>query len=526
VYNPVKKAAQKLRRYEPEKVLDAISKVSAWQRKDPRGFATELAKKHLDYQVAFRDFRLAFVAKLVLHFYDRPRLSLRRFDWKDLLESCSALTGNQTPSEYPLNSREDADRFFIRIAYEQFPDFYGDADTLARTHLLFRSCARATEARMKHRFNIDEAYKEATGLTLDQSWDITMALFGLILEQRGGIQHGPFKPGNLEHSISQADLDQFIDMISLTPQQFQQKMTLSLYQVDPFETFNPNPLVNWPMIRLGDNRWVVPVLPYLFRRGTEQVFYDVIGYKGREFSSFFGYVFEDYTDRILTTLGTGYEIIPEKRYVRDGQTYDTCDRIIIKDCNAVLIECKTKRLSLQTKFTADEALLRNDLTDVGKGDDKGNLVYAIRQLYRTEHDIRANCAGLEELNQKITGSIYPVVLALDPYYFANGGYVKRIISEELAKGDMPVKDYAWQIMDVWGFEALCSFAIEADFIDLVAKKFSSPELAEQEMSTFIENSRREGGQEQKEKLVNPVLSAENAIFQRELRSRYGLKVGG
>ena len=128
VYKPVEQAAQKLRRYEPDKVLDLISKVSAWRRQDPRGFVAALAKKNLDDKAAFRDFQLAFGAKLVLHFYDRSRLSLRRFDWEDLLKLCNALTGNQKPSEYPLKSLEDADRFLIRIAYQQFPDFYAIRD--------------------------------------------------------------------------------------------------------------------------------------------------------------------------------------------------------------------------------------------------------------------------------------------------------------------------------------------------------------------------------------------------------------
>jgi len=516
MYGPVRTEANALRRYNPDVVLNAISKASAWRRKDFKGLAETLRNKNLNYLATFRDFQLAFVAKLVLYFYDKPRLSQRQFDWRALLNTCRALTKHQVPGSYPISSPEDATRFMIRVAYQQFPDFYGDADTLGRTHLLFRSCARAVESKMS--FDIDTAYKEATGLTFDQSWDITLALFGFVLTKNGGVQSGPLKAGYLKQNISKPDIDRFVNMISLSPTQFKEKMKLPQYRVDPFETFNPNPLVNWPMIKLENNRWVVPILPYLFRRGTEQAFYDVIGYKGRDFSSFFGYVFEDYVDRILETLGPSYEIIPEKQYLRKRRA--TCDRIIIKGSNAVLIECKTKRLSLKTKLTAEKELLRGDLTDrVG---DKSNVVSAIRQLYRTEQDIRTNCSGLEELHRKVTGEIYPLVLVLDPYYLANTHYIKQIIAEELTKGDPAIKDYDWQILDARDLEPLCSLARQEDFVDLIAKKFSSPELQEQDMKTFVDNFVKEK-KISRDTLVHPALSAELDAFWGELESRYNTK---
>ena len=103
-----------------------------------------------------------------------------------------------------MNSSDDLDKFMIRVAYQQFPDFYGELDTLARTHLLFRNCAKTVGDRKG--FDIDAAYKEATGLTLDQVWDITLALCGLIGSGNGGIQAGPFSAGDLTPSVSDSDV--------------------------------------------------------------------------------------------------------------------------------------------------------------------------------------------------------------------------------------------------------------------------------------------------------------------------------
>jgi hypothetical protein len=522
MYKPVESEAQRLRRYNNDAVLNSISKASVWRRRDEKGFAKALAKENLNYEVALRDFQLAFATKLVLHFYDKARLSPRQFTWQDLLEACRSLVKHQEPSSYPLISSEDAEKFFIRAAYQQFPDFYGDSDTFARTHLLFRTCAHVVEK--SRSFDVDGAYAEATGMTLDQAWDITLALYGLLLSNGGGIQSGPVTAGNLKQNFTDADIARFFNLVSLTPEEFEEKMKLPRYKLDRFESFNPNPLVAWPIIKLRSNKWVVPIFPYLFRRGTEQIFYDVIAHKGRDFAGFFGYVFEEYTDRILGTGDNAYRVIREIRYSSDGQTRDTCDRIVIKNGDAILIECKTKRLKLETKFTADEQLLRDDLTDVAKDNDKSGIVSAIRQLYRTEHDIRRNCRGLEELNKRITGRMYPMVLVLDPYYLANGPYIKRIITEELKKGDVSITDYNWQIVDARGFERLCSLARSEDFVNLINKKFSAPELAMQDMETFVDNFVKERGVN-RNMLVHPAINAELQAFRGEISSRYKLKFG-
>src|SRR4030042_453401 len=112
MYKPVESEAQRLRRYEVDAVLNSISKASVWRRRDEKGFAKALAKQKLNYEVALRDFQLAFAAKLVLHFCDKSRLSSRRFTWQDLLEACRSLVKHQESSSYPLNSPEDADKFF------------------------------------------------------------------------------------------------------------------------------------------------------------------------------------------------------------------------------------------------------------------------------------------------------------------------------------------------------------------------------------------------------------------------------
>ncbi len=521
MYKPVEQVAQSLRRYDPDMVLDFISQVSARRVTNPQRFATELAKHNLDERLHLRHFQLAFVCKLVLHFYEKKRRSRRQrqFDLDDLVALSQSVVGHQDPNAYPVNNHESFHRLMIRLAYQQFPDLYGDGDVLARTHLLYQTCAQAVGS--SRGYDINKAYKNATGLTIDQVWDITLAIWGSIQQKGTGMLPGPIRAGDLSKRISDIDMEHYLDMFSLNPHDFNSVARSSTYNVDPHETFNPNPLVSWPIIRLDGNSWMIPILPYLFRRATEQAFYDMIKTHGRQFATFFGYVFEDYARRILEPLGDDHEVIPEQEYMRNGDRVSTCDFIVVKDGDAVLIECKTKRLKLKTKFTADRELLRNDLTDVGKKDGKSSVTHAVRQLYLTERDIRNGCPGLETLRDKITGRFHPVVLTLDPYYLANAPYIKSIVAEELKKGEPQVEHYDWHTMDPRTFQQLCALAPHKGLTVLLENKSSTTNAMESEMGNFLHNLAT-GELGMAFVPVHPVIKDELNLFLRQVRERYGI----
>ena len=518
MHKAVKEVAKKLRRYDSIRVLNMISQISVL-RQDRESFGKLLAQFNLNPAASLRDCQMAFVSKLVLKYWGKLRAPQKNFTFKDLVNFSATLSGTQTPKSYPLKTLEDVNRFFMRTAYQQFPDFYGNSETLARTHLLFRTCAKEVEKETG--FDVDEAFEQATGLTLNKFWEITLLISGLLLQQKHGVIKTPLKPdAQLNRNLSESDVARFLNLISLKSEEYRQKMELENYQVDPFETFNPNPLVNWPVVKIDDHTSVVPIFPYLFRRGTEQAFYDVIAFKDREFSGYFGKVFEAYTDKMLSLIGSNYEIIKEPSYKSGNKLYKTCDRIIIGNGDAVLIECKTKRLGLKTKFTANEELIRNDVTDVGKND-KGNIVHAVRQLKMTEQAIRGGFEGLENIGRKITGQLFHVVLTLDPYYFSNAGFVRRIINEELKKGDYPVEGFKWQLIDANGLEMLCSLSQKLDFMDLIKEKVSSPNLEEIDMTTFIEYENIGGKQTVREIPQNKIIMNELDKFHENLQIRYG-----
>ena len=58
---------------------------------------------------------------------------------------------------------------------------------------------------------------------------------------------------------------------------------------------------------------------------------------------------------------------------------------------------------------------------------------------------------------------------------------------------------------------------------LIAKKFSSAELAAQEMKTFVDNYIHYGEQMERDILMHPILSTELDALWKEVGSRYGIE---
>jgi hypothetical protein len=60
---------------------------------------------------------------------------------------------------------------------------------------------------------------------------------------------------------------------------------------------------------------------------------------------------------------------------------------------------------------------------------------------------------------------------------------------------------------------------------LVARKFSSPELAVQEMTTFVDNYVQHEKQMKRNILMHPFLTTELEDLWKEMGARYGIKFG-
>ena len=515
MYAPLKNKAKKLRRYDVSELLELVSRTSSWRLRESGVVDQKIQSRGYHPQSRLRDYQLAFVVRLAVECHDKPRLSPRKLDLDALIEMCWWITEYQSPEQYPINGADDAHRFMMRIAHQQFADNVSHYATVARTYVLYTDCAKSVSSRL--RFDLDAKLHEAIGLGFHQILDLTLALYHLATEGGEGAIQGPINIGNLEKHISQTQLDTYLGIIGASLDEYRSLARNQAMSFDPCGTFNPNPLFDKPMLHLAGDRWCVPISRYLLERGTSGIFYDLISRHDRDFASYFGYVFEEYVDRILQVLGPGLEIVREFTYRVRGQQYHSPDRIVLGHGKAVLIECKTKRLRIDTKCTADEDLLRRDLTDQGAPHDKGSVVSGVRQMHRFLNHVRQGVPGLQHLHEPMSGEVFPIVLVLDHYYFANAPYARRIMDEELAKSENPVSGFDYQILDVAGLETICTRSRDESFFELLGKKFTDPILRGSDPEAMLASVQMEAEAAKR----HPVLEKAWAAFTSELQMRHG-----
>ncbi len=178
------------------------------------------------------------------------------------------------------------------------------------------------------------------------------------------------------------------------------------------------------------------------------------GGKDNEFKTNYGPVFQEYVGELLRFYFNSWEVIPEIRYKKNRNEYDTVDWLVHKDDKLILIEVKQSALSAKSKYTPKEENILADL--------KQNVFKAIEQLTKTEQDIRQNSYKELAPFKKVT-KFAKLVVIRDSLYFAN--YLAKS-----AFGNR-VKKYDYQIVNITEFEALLSVQRQHEnLFDIITEK--------------------------------------------------------
>lgn len=168
-----------------------------------------------------------------------------------------------------------------------------------------------------------------------------------------------------------------------------------------------NPLEATPLIRIDPthpNRTICPIPRYLLSRGTTGVFFDVLN--AADFGNKYGTAFQNYVGELLHLACPSSAFLIEsvepfaakKSELKHGPDW------ILSDASAhLVIECKTKRMSLGAKQLIDMDALEKDI---------GVLAEAVIQTYK---NIRS--ANQDEIAWRPQHSrIFPMVVTLEDWY--------------------------------------------------------------------------------------------------------------
>ncbi len=256
-------------------------------------------------------------------------------------------------SRYLVDDKNILQEVTVRLAHQQFKyqTEVPSKASLVRYSRIFGHAA------------VEPVVKTKTGLSAKQLFTIGAGLWFKYTSQHLGINY-PLDELALP-GITYADYDKFMQLYSLSMKEMKERLTAERKLDDTF-MYQFHALQSHPLILTelnGRLAHICPMPTLLFWRITSGLFYDLINERG--FDQAFGTSFQDYVGQMLekTFNGTPVKVYPEEPDTRPKRA----DWIIDQSISFMLIECKTKRMTIGARTTIrDDNELRAQLEVVGE----------------------------------------------------------------------------------------------------------------------------------------------------------------
>lgn len=233
-----------------------------------------------------------------------------------------------------------------------------------------------------------------------------------------------------------------------------------------------NPLLAFPLVSYtssGKVRYVAPLLPYVLRRFTEGIYYDIWRAKG--FDAAFGDSYQSYIGDVIRAVNgeNRLTLLEEKDYSVGNDLKQSVDWIVIDQTAQLFIECKTKRLRQDAKIA---------LTDQGPlNKEIGKLADFAVQIYRALAD------ALDGNYQHWVPNgtpIYPIIVTMEEWYFFGHELAGRLEAklvpalQQAGLDQTLLTKYPFTICSAAEFERLMALTSMIDVNTVMAAKVDEP----------------------------------------------------
>jgi len=252
----------------------------------------------------------------------------------------------------------------------------------------------------------------------------------------------------------------YIDHISCDVPTLREALTKQ-QRYDHSWAYTWNPLEATPLIRVDPshpNRVICPIPRYVLSRGTTAMFYDVSS--AVDFDKHYGAAFESYVGELLRiacpspafTVERVEPFAAKKGKLKHGPDW------ILSDASAhLVIECKTKRMSLGAKQLSDIDALEKDI---------GALAEAVVQTYK---NIRNANQGEIAWRPKCS-KIFPMVVTLEDWYLFSP-HITKMLEDRIVHG---LTD---QSIDAAVLETMPFMIVSANELELGAQVIAQASIA-------------------------------------------------
>jgi hypothetical protein len=226
-----------------------------------------------------------------------------------------------------------------------------------------------------------------------------------------------------------------------------------------------NPLRYYPIIKgiySGRDALICPIPTFLFWRLTGGIYYDLI--KENNFDNFYGKSFENYVSKVLEKTNLrNLPVYRDKEYfLKSNEPKKTVDFVVGDNREILFIECKTKRLSIDSQISIDI----NKKVD----EDYNILADGIFQVYKTLKDYLNNKYPCCKHSDK--QKIYPIILTLEDWFISgqSGISIDALIRAKVE--DLFVKNkMSLEILDKYPYSIMCIDEFELAIQAMQQKSF-------------------------------------------------------
>ncbi len=106
----------------------------------------------------------------------------------------------------------------------------------------------------------------------------------------------------------------------------------------------------YPLLKIGEEEYLVPLPSLIFYRMTDAVYFDLVGYEAA-FSSVIGPAFQAYVGEVVQACMSNdrLHLLPEEKYGPKKRRKDSVDWIVHDDSASLFVECKSSRMGYVSK---------------------------------------------------------------------------------------------------------------------------------------------------------------------------------
>jgi|SRR5665647_716422 len=166
-----------------------------------------------------------------------------------------------------------------------------------------------------------------------------------------------------------------------------------------------------------------------------------------DLSNQFGNAFEDYVGLIIekSNNSNSFTITKELVFKTNGNVHKTSDWIIEKENDIIFIECKTKRLQIESKKKED--ILKSDIDEIAK---------AVVQVYKVYFQYTKDKIPIMEYDS--SKNLIPIILTLEEWFASVPTIteeITRIVKSKLKEKNLDeslVDRFKFNIMSISSFE--------------------------------------------------------------------------